>query len=113
MDPFGEWFGEECVVAAGVVEVLGGVDEGSGAWRVSVGPFGPGVDGRDAVLGVEEPVVVAVEAAGELSVGGDVVLDSVRSSFRWSSIGCARRVISSSAMWAVVTSSVARSKLRR
>lgn len=76
MDPFGEWFGEECVVAAGVVEVLGGVDEGSGAWGVSVGPVGPGVEGVDAVLGVEEPVVVAVEAAGELSVGGDVVLDS-------------------------------------
>ena len=35
VDPGGEWFGEECVVAAGVVEVVGGVDEGGGAWGVS------------------------------------------------------------------------------
>lgn len=38
VDPCGEWFGEECVVAAGVVEVLSGVDECGGAWGVSVGP---------------------------------------------------------------------------
>lgn len=31
VDPCGEWFGEGSVVAAGVVEVAGGVDE-SGGW---------------------------------------------------------------------------------
>ncbi len=77
VDPVGEWFGEECVVAAGVVEVVGGVDERGGAWGVSVGPVVPGVEGVEAVLGVVEPVVVAVELSGELSVDGEVVSESV------------------------------------
>ncbi len=77
VDPVGEWFGEESVVAAGVVEVVGGVDEGGGAWGVSVGPVGPGVEGVEAVLDVEEPVVVAVELSGELSVDGEVLLEPV------------------------------------
>ena len=37
VDPVGEGFGEECVMGAGVVEVVGGVDEGGGVWGVSVG----------------------------------------------------------------------------
>ena len=51
MDPVGEGVGEECVVAAGVVEVVGGVDECGGAWGVSVGPFGPGVEVSWSVQG--------------------------------------------------------------
>lgn len=77
LHPGGEGFGEECVVAAGVVEVVGGVDECGRAWGVSVGPVGPGVEGVEAVLILEEPVVVAVELSGELLVGGEVVLESV------------------------------------
>ena len=77
LQPGGEGFGEECVVAAGVVEVVGGVDEGGGSGVVSVGPFGPGVEGVEAVLILEEPVVVVVELSGELLVGGEVVLESV------------------------------------
>ena len=41
LHPGGEGLGEECVVATGVVEVVGGVDEGGGAWGVAVGPVGP------------------------------------------------------------------------
>ncbi len=88
-------------MAAGVVEVVGGVDECGGAWGVSVGPFGPGVEGVESLLGVVEPVVVAVELSGELSV---VVRwcwsrsRSERSWSRWSRRGWARRVISSSAV---------------
>jgi hypothetical protein len=44
VDPVGEWFSEESVVAAGVVEVGGGVDERRGAGGMSVGPVGPGVE---------------------------------------------------------------------
>ena len=62
-DPGGEGFGEECVVSAGVVEVVGGVDECGGAWGVSIGPVVPGVEGVESVLTLEEPVVVAVEVA--------------------------------------------------
>jgi hypothetical protein len=77
LHPGGEWFGEQAVVAAGVVEVVGGVDECGGAWGVSVGPVGPGVEGVESMLILEEPVVVAVELSGELLVRGEVVLESV------------------------------------
>ena len=77
VDPGLERLGEDRVVLAGVVEVVGGVDELGGAWGVSVGPVGPGVEGVEAVLGVEGTVVVAVELSGELPVGGEVVLESV------------------------------------
>ena len=46
VDPGVEGVGEECVLTAGVVEVVGGVDEGGGAWGVSVGPVGRYGNGR-------------------------------------------------------------------
>ena len=48
VDPGGEWFGEGSVVAARVVEVVGGVDEGGGWWGVSGGPGVPGVEGVES-----------------------------------------------------------------
>lgn len=77
VDPGGEWPGEECVLAAGVVEVVGGVDECGGVRGVAVGPVGPGVEGVEPVLCRWESVVVVVVAAGELSVDREVVLESV------------------------------------
>ena len=77
VDPGVEGYGEEGVVAAGVVEVVAGVDELGGAGGVSVGPVGPGVEGVELLLGVEEPVVVAVELSGELSVDGEVLLEPI------------------------------------
>ena len=76
VDPGREWFGEEFVVAAGVVEVVGGVDEGGGTGGMSLGPLVPGVEGVEALLGVVESVVVAVEAPGELAVDGEMLLES-------------------------------------
>ena len=73
IDPGHQRLGEECVVAAGVVEVVGGVDEGGGTWGVSVGPVGPGVEGVESLLSLVEPVVVAVE----LSVDFEVVLEPI------------------------------------
>ena len=51
VDPGGEKFGEGSMVAAGVVEVLGGVDEGGGWWGVPGGPGVPGVEGVEALFG--------------------------------------------------------------
>ena len=75
VDPGGEWFGESSVVTAGVLEVLGRVDEGGGWWGVSGGPGVPGVEGVEALLGGGESVGVAVEAAGELLVDLAVLLE--------------------------------------
>jgi hypothetical protein len=77
VDPGGEWFGEGSVVAVGVVEVLGGVDEGGWWWGVSGGPGVPGVEGVEALFGCGESVGVAVEAAGELLVDLEVLLQPV------------------------------------
>jgi hypothetical protein len=62
------------LVTAGVVEVVGCVDEGGGWWGVSGGPGVPGVEGVEVLFGGGEPVGVAVEAAGELLVDLEVLL---------------------------------------
>ena len=74
VDPCGEWFGEGSLVAAGVMEVVGGVDELGGWWGVSGGPGVPGVEGVEALFGGGEPVLIAAEAAGELLVDLEVLL---------------------------------------
>ena len=61
--------GEEGVVAAGVLEVAGGVDERGGRGVCADGPVVPGVEGVELLVGGAESVVVAVEAAAELLVG--------------------------------------------
>ena len=76
-DPGGEWLGEGSLVTAGAVEVLGCVDEGGGWWGVSGGPGVPGVEGIHVLFGGGEPVGVAVEAAGELLVDLEVLLQPV------------------------------------
>lgn len=77
VDPGGKGFGEDSVMAAGVVEALGGVDECGGWWGVPGGPGVPGVDGVEPLLGGGESVGVAVEAAGELLVDLAVLLQLV------------------------------------
>jgi hypothetical protein len=76
-DPGGEWLGEGSLVTAGVVEAVGCVDEGGGWWGVSGGPGVPGVEGVEALFGGSEPVGVSVEAAGELPVDLEVLLQLV------------------------------------
>ncbi len=77
MDPGGEGFGEGSVVAAGVVEVVGGVDEGGGWCRVSGRPGVPDVEGVELLFGVGEPILVSAEAARELLVDLAVLLQPV------------------------------------
>ena len=77
VDPGGEWFGEGSVVVAGVVEVVGCVDEGGWWWGVPGSPGVPGVECVDALFGDCESVGVAVEAAGELPVDLAVLLQPV------------------------------------
>jgi len=74
VDPGGEWFGEGSVMAAGVVEVTSGVDEGGGWWGVPGGPCVPGVESVETLFGGGEPVLIAAEAAGELLVDLEVLL---------------------------------------
>lgn len=77
VDPGGEGFGEGSVVAAGVVEVLGGVDEGGGWWGVPGRPGVPGVESVEALFDDRDSVGVAVEAAGESLVDLAVLLQPV------------------------------------
>lgn len=75
VDPCGEWFGEEPVVTAAVVEVVGGVDELGGWWGVSDGPGVPGVESVEALSGSGESTLASVEAAGELPVDLEVLFE--------------------------------------
>ena len=68
VDPGCQWSGEAGMVAAGVLELAGGVDESSGRGVLADGPLLPGVEGVELLVGGAESVVVAVEASAELLV---------------------------------------------
>lgn len=75
VDPCREWFGEGSVVTAGVVEVVGGVDE-CGRWcGVPGGPGVPVVESVESLLRGGEAVLIAVEAASELPVDLEVLIE--------------------------------------
>ena len=77
LNPGGERFGEKCEVAAGAVEVTGGVDECGRARGVAIRPVRPGAEGAEPVLGCQELAVAAAEAVNEVAVLAEVLLEAV------------------------------------